>query len=55
MEFAGKVAFAFIFDERDGSAADDVGRPCELDVRGAISEPISAQAGEGDAIFPFSA
>ena len=55
VEFAGKVAFAFIFDERDGSAADDVGRPCELDVRGAISEPISAQAGEGDAIFPFSA
>ena len=52
--FAGKVTFAFIFDERDVSAADDVGCLCELDVRGAIPEPIYAQAGEGDEIFLFS-
>ena len=42
---AKKVAFAFVFDERAESAAVDVGRLCELDVRGT---PIYAQAGEGD-------
>ena len=46
--FARRVAFAFIFDERDVSAADDVGCPCILDVKGAIPEPIYAQAGEGE-------
>ena len=30
------------------SAADDVGCPCKLDVKGAIPEPIYAQAGEGE-------
>lgn len=55
MGFAGKVAFAFVFDERDVSAADDVGCLSELDVRGAVPEPIYAQAGEGDEIFLFSA
>ena len=38
-----KVAFAFVFDERDVSAADDVGCLYELDVRGALPEPIYAQ------------
>jgi len=53
--FARKVTFAFVFDERDASAADDVGCLCELDVRRAVPEPIYAQAGEGDEIFLFSA
>ena len=48
MGFARRVAFAFIFDERDVFAADDVGCPCMLDVKGAVPEPIYAQAGEGE-------
>ena len=53
--FAGKVAFVFILDERDVSAADDIGCLCKLDARGAVAEPIYAQAGESDEIFLFSA